>query len=177
MLVVPRCEPGCFLLNPPSRSTGSRTRNAVIAAGQVLGFEQVEIVNLAAVATPSVIELNRIGTDPWLEAVAEVDAKVTIAEAILAGWGTSGLSGLSRSARAGQVRRVIRSLESSGRDIPIWTVGGRPTHPSRWHQFVADKHARTAGGSFSERIGQVLVRVSAEELLRFDGKSRANWQL
>lgn len=41
----------------------------------------------------------------------------------------------------------------------FWMVGGEPRHPSRWHQFVSDKHGRTTGGTFEERLVQVLVEV------------------
>jgi hypothetical protein len=38
-------------------------------------------------------------------------------------------------------------------------LGGEPRHPSRWHQYVSDKYGRTSGGTFEERIKQVLVAV------------------
>jgi hypothetical protein len=46
----------------------------------------------------------------------------------------------------------------------IWMVGGEPRHPSRWHQFVSDKYSRTTGGSFEERLDQVLESVPMSAL-------------
>jgi hypothetical protein len=41
----------------------------------------------------------------------------------------------------------------------IWTLNGEPRHPSRWDQYVSDRHGRASGATFSERIAQVLTSV------------------
>jgi len=149
------------LLNPPSSTTGVRTRNAVNLAGKVLGFQRTEIVNLVATATPTVLELNDQPLDAWLDARPHLSEGLRIASSLLAGWGTTGLSGAARAARANQVDWLLDEAADAGID-GLWTVGGRPRHPSRWHQYVSDRHGRTTDGSFAQRLGQVLTKLPLE---------------
>jgi hypothetical protein len=51
---------------------------------------------------------------------------------------------------------VIDELLALGH-VDAWTVGGESRHPSRWHQYVSDKHARAGSGEFAERLKSVLV--------------------
>lgn len=149
------------LLNPPSSTTGVRTRNAVNLAGEVLGFPRIEIVNLVSTATPTVLELNDQPLDAWLNARPHLSLGLRKASAILAGWGTTGLSGDARAARAYQVDWLLDEAAKVG-IYDLWTVGGRPRHPSRWHQYVSGKHGRTAEGSFAQRLAQVLTKLPLE---------------
>lgn len=147
-----------ILLNPPSRTTGARSRNAVLRVASVLGHERVDVVNLCAEPTASVVELNDLRGDGWKHARKQLSSALEDAEALLAGWGVAGLSGEARRSLDAQVdwlNERARQLGIKG----IWMVGGEPRHPSRWHQYVADKYARTSGGSFEQRIKQVLVSV------------------
>lgn len=146
------------LLNPPGSTTGTRTRNAVRIASEVLGFGSVEIANLTSVATRTVLELNRLDSSGWQDARAQLTAGLSRADALLGGWGTTGLSGAARDARTAQVEWFAGEARATGID-EIWTVGDRPRHPSRWHQYVSDKYGRTTGGSFPARLGQVLTRI------------------
>lgn len=144
------------LLNPPSASSGARTRNAVALAGQILGFDNVEIANLTNVATPTVVELNRIDQDGWFEARDELRVRLRGADALLGGWGTTGLHGPARRSLLTQVSWLAQ--ESSAAGMPeMWTVGGQPRHPSRWHQYVSDKYGRATGATFHHRLSQVLM--------------------
>ncbi len=144
------------LLNPPGATTGVRTRNAVRAAAEVLGFDSTEIVNLTSTPTQTVLELNHGGMRGWLEARVDLAAGLRRADGLLGGWGITGLLGDARSARASQVEWLVDQARSCG-FTQMWTVGGLPRHPSRWHQYVADKYGRTSGGPFVERLSQVLV--------------------
>lgn len=146
------------LLNPPATTAGTRSRNAVARAANVLGYDCAVMANLCTVATPSVVELNRQGRHGWDLARDQMEATLDGADAMLAGWGVAGLSGdAGRWMRAQVAWLSDRALE---RGISkIWMVGGEPRHPSRWHQYVSDKYGRTAGGTFEERIAQVLVAV------------------
>ncbi|GAB3795063.1 hypothetical protein GCM10028798_03160 [Humibacter antri] len=153
------------LLNPPSSTTGVRTRNAVNLAGEVLGFHRTEIVNLTTVATPTVLELNQLSADVWLNARPDISEGLARASALLGGWGTAGLSGVARAARASQVEWLIHAAREVGIE-EIWTVGGRPRHPSRWHQYVAEKHGRTSEGSFSQKLSQVMTRLPLDSATR-----------
>lgn len=148
------------LLNPPGSTSGTRTRNAVERAGRVLGFGSVKIANLCSVATSTVVELNMLGDgDCWHQAREELAGALRGAEGLLAGWGVAGISGGARRARQAQVDWLYSRAREAGIDT-IWMVGGEPRHPSRWHQFVSDKYGRTSGGTFEERLGQVMVAMS-----------------
>jgi hypothetical protein len=146
------------LLNPPEGASGVRTRSAIEAARHALGFQSVEIANLCCDPTLSVLELNALGHDRgWVGARADLLDALHRADGVLAGWGIAGLSGKARRARDSQVGWLLQEADRVGL-THFWTVGGVPRHPSRWHQYVADKHNRTSGGSFVERLRQVLVR-------------------
>lgn len=147
-----------MLLNPPATSTGTRSRNAVTHAARVLGFDRVVIANLCAVATPTVVQLGDIGRGAWEEAQSDLDVALVGAGAVLAGWGVSGLSGDARRWMDSQVDWLTMRAQGAGIDA-FWMVGGKPRHPSRWHQYVSDKYGRTTGGTFEQRIEQVLVQV------------------
>jgi hypothetical protein len=148
------------LLNPPRSTPGTRTRNAVERAGRVLGFESVKIANLCSVATPTVVELNKLGdSGRWHQAREQLTGALRDAEGLLAGWGVAGLSGGAQRARQAQVDWLYSRAREVGIET-IWMVGGEPRHPSRWHQFVSDKYGRTSGGTFEERLEQVMVAMS-----------------
>lgn len=153
-----------MLLNPPAVSAGTRTRNAVKRVATVMGYDRVVMANLCAVPTPSVVEINALGADAWSLARPDLETSIALAAAVLAGWGVAGLSGEARKSMRSQVEWLCGCAQSRGIES-IWTVGGEPRHPSRWHQYVADKYARTSAGSFEERIKQVLVPVPVGQLI------------
>lgn len=99
-----------------------------------------------------------MGKVAWTAARSDLEAAVAGAGAILAAWGVAGLRGEARRLMSAQVEWLMERAEETGIDI-FWTVGGEPRHPSRWHQYVSDKYGRTTGGTFEERIAQVLVAV------------------
>lgn len=146
------------LLNPPATSAGTRSRNAVVRAASALAYDHVIMTNLCAFSTPSVVELNALGLDGWELARAELSASIAGASAVLAGWGVAGLTGPARRYMEAQVDWLRDCAHDNGIDA-FWTIGGEPRHPSRWHQYVSDKYGRTTGGTFEERIAQVLVEV------------------
>ena len=146
------------LLNPPATSTGTRSRNAVARAAGVLGYEKSTLTNMCAVPTSSVAQVNALDPSAWELARHELNTALSEASAVLAGWGVSGLSGSSLRLMQAQVRWLAESARQRGIGA-FWMVGGEPRHPSRWHQYVADKYARTSGGTFEERLAQVLVAV------------------
>lgn len=158
------CEPGgrsllvVVLMNPPSESSGSRTRNAVAVAGALLGHTHVRIVNLCRLPTKSVVELAASSLSDWNRARPDIVEAFGQPNAVLTAWGVSPLRGAAQRHFESQVRWLCRVGLETGLDR-VWTVGGRPRHPSRWHQFVADKHGRTEGGNFPERLNQVLEQI------------------
>ncbi len=146
-----------ILLNPPLTTSGARTIRAVELARRVLGYSHVEIVNLHGGPTATVVELNMaVDQTGWIDARADIRRALGGAGGLLGGWGIAGLTGMARRARNEQVDWLKAEAGLAGL-TQIWTVGGEPRHPSRWHQFVSDKYGRTAGGCFEDRLAQVLV--------------------
>lgn len=146
------------LLNPPTKSSGTRSRNAVARGARAIGYRNVVLTNLCAEPTPSVVELNSVGIEAWFEARAGLERTLLGATAVLAAWGVTGITGDARRSMRSQVQWLSGCLASAGIE-KMWMVGGEPRHPSRWHQYVSDKYGRTTGGSFEDRIRQVLVEV------------------
>jgi hypothetical protein len=94
----------------------------------------------------------------WTAARRDLILALDGADAILAGWGVSGLTGDARRLLDEQVGWLQARAQQSGID-GFWMVGGQPRHPSRWHQYVSDKYGRTSGGPFDARIAQALTFV------------------
>jgi hypothetical protein len=146
------------LLNPPEHTSGVRSRNAVARAATVLGHEEVRVVNLCAEPTASVIELHQVDRVSWERARSQLGGALTGATAILGAWGVAGIAGPIRRDLQAQIDWLYGQALQVGIER-VWMVGGEPRHPSRWHQYVADKYRRTTGGSFEERLAQVMVSV------------------
>lgn len=154
---------GAVLLNPPTGDGRPTLRHLAVAA-ELLGCESFQIANLSSLVTPSVTELNLGGRDwaGWQAARSGLSALVETDE-ILVAWGVSGLSGAAALHRAAQTDWLLTSLQAAGRST-IWTVGGEPRHPSRWHQYVSDRHGRASGATFGARLRTVLVRTAIASL-------------
>lgn len=149
---------GAILLNPASGG-GSRTVRHLLVAQDVLGCETTEVANLFPVATASMRGIGEVGEDeePWLLARPAIVDLLLRADQVLLGWGIAPLSGPANRHLRSQIQWVEQQLVDCG--SPVWSVGGTPRHPSRWHQFVSDVHGRTAGGTFRQRIEQSLTRL------------------
>lgn len=162
------------LLNPPSASSGSRSRNAVARAASVLGYHDAVLANLCTVATPSVVQLNGLDREAWDESKADLELAIRSGSALLAGWGVAGVTGDARRWMRAQIAWLIDCAHNVAIES-MWMVGGEPRHPSRWHQYVSDKYGRTSGGSFDERIAQVLVEVPLVAYRRSIQVSPSRW--
>lgn len=149
-------------MNPPVGS-GNRTRNQVEVASHVIGCGRFEIVNLCARPTSSTRDLHtrNIVEADWAAARPALTASINAADEVLFAWGVNPLPGTTNLELRNQIRFVLQLTNERGREV--WSVGGQPRHPSRWHQYVSDKHGRTVGGSFEDRLAQVLVRKAPVE--------------
>ena len=121
--------------NPPT-TPGTRTRGRVELARQVLGFELVELTNLFPLASFRTGEIAELGAeaDPWLAARPGLETSIAEADAVLLAYGVSAPSGPARGHFREQAAWVDLTL--ARHDVPTWWVGGRPTHPSRWHRHT-----------------------------------------
>lgn len=153
-----------ILLNPPASSSGTRTTSAVCRAARVLGYQRFEIANLISVPTRSLTDLNALGSKAWwLDARTSLSMAIARADGLLGGWGVGGMSGAMRKDRAEQTSWLLRTAAEAGHEY-IWMLGGEPRHPSRWHQFLSDKHGRAAGGTAEQRLAQLLLTVPTRTL-------------
>ncbi|WP_410666751.1 DUF1643 domain-containing protein [Amycolatopsis sp. cmx-4-68] len=173
MVVVPaRQDPnkvagstlGAILLNPPVTAGRSTHRHVRIAA-EILNCNDVAIGNLFNVSTRSVEEINKVGTgwSHWIAARPTLLQVITSSTTLLAGWGVSGLHGIAKKHLRQQISWLIEQVTAS-QHLTIWTINSQPRHPSRWHQYVSDKHGRTHEGSLHQRLTSVLVPVTPDML-------------
>jgi hypothetical protein len=155
---------GALLLNPPVVG-GTRTVRNLHVAAELLACDDLEIANLFSIPTRDVTAINRLGAswEGWEDAQSALHQLIIRSDHLLAGWGVSGLSGPVARHKQAQVDFVRETAERAGKER-IWTLLGEARHPSRWHQYVSDKHGRTSGGSLPERIGAVLKSVSLSTL-------------
>jgi len=154
---------GAILLNPPNGS-GDATRRHLAAATRILGHDAFEIANLFPLATLSSGEVNELGSDwqTWVPAQAALRKTVGSSDEILLAWGIGEFNGATRQNFRRQKAWLLEELRCANVER-IWLVDNETRHPSRWHQFVSDRHGRTIGGTFEQRIGQVLRPMSVLE--------------
>ena len=156
---------GAILINPPATS-GGRTLRHLGAAGRALGHAHVVVANLCAMPTRDVNELERVATDPriWHSARPELERVIMQSDVLIAGWGVKSWSGPS----AVHFRDQLELRAGSGHEMPgkneIWTLGGEPRHPSRWHQYVSERYGRATGETLAARLSSVLEAVPLDAL-------------
>jgi len=150
---------GVVLLNPPE-GTGTATRRNLAVAVAVLGDPQVRLANLFAKATKNVAAINVAGAEAegWIESRPELEAVLRESDEVLFGWGVGSLSGAANHHFLEQIDWLHVAARQAGHST-FWSIGSEPRHPSRWHQYVSDRHGRTAGGTITERVAEVLVRL------------------
>ena len=144
------------LLNPPL-TTGVASLRHVEAARQALVCDSVIVANLFATPTRSVEDINVVGKTAcgWTQAREQLQLAISNADLLLGAWGTSGLSGEALRMRKAQVSWLMQTAADEGLE-ELWTVGGTPRHPSRWHQYVSDKYQRAVGDTLERRLSSVL---------------------
>jgi hypothetical protein len=151
---------GAILINPPLGDGGATLRHLEILR-RILQCKTIKVANLLPAPTRSVIEITSAGElqESWQEARPSLLELLDSSNHIVLGWGLGGgFSGPARRHFASQVQWVERAIRRQTKPISVWTVGGQPRHPSRWHQYVSDVHGRTSGGSFDQRLQEVLVK-------------------
>lgn len=149
----------CVVLLSPPVTSGARTLNAVRRAADVIGHQNLVVVNLFAVRTRSSGNIAELGADeePWLEARPQLTSSILTTTDLLFAWGLLHHLGAARPAAQQQVGWLLDLAASIGH-LSAWSVGHDVRHPSRWHQYTADRHDRTPGGTADERLRAVLLR-------------------
>lgn len=149
------------LLNPALRQVEETiTYHNVRAALPLMGCSELIITNLLNVATKDAPELNRavISKQEIATAREQISMALQHADEVLVAWGMGGMTGDVRIALQQQTAWLFKTL---GRHHlqHVWTVAGRPRHPSRWRQYVGPEKQRVTGSTFEERLGKVLARM------------------
>lgn len=152
------------ILANPRLEPGGRSEKRIAIAGEILGYERAQIANLFAWPSASSRHIAVLGKEAegWRDARRDLTSAISVADAVLLGFGlipSSRESGPHLRAQLGWLRTELKARGHT----QVWQVGDRPRHPSRWHQYVSDTHGRTDGGTFEERLHQVLRAVPLDD--------------
>lgn len=160
-----------ILMNPPLTG-GAQTMRALHALEEAQD-DTISLSNLLALPTRSFTEISAAASNPgpWMQARGELRAAIRNADQLHAGWGVGGINGLARQHLRGQLEFVSREAQTAGHSH-IWTLLGDPRHPSRWHQFLSDRHGRVEPGSLVDRLRQALLRSPIAAVLEPDSRTR-----
>lgn len=148
----------CAVLLSPPRTPGVRTKQAVARGAYLLGCSEVRIVNLVSRSTDDLTDFAREHVRPidLEEARSSIATALAECDDLLFGWGLLAGLGRSRPLIQDQINWLVDTAVDRGHDM-AWAVG-QARHPSRWHQYTADRHARTAGEDARTRLQAVLLR-------------------
>jgi hypothetical protein len=150
----------CVVLACPPTTNGVRTLRMVGRVAEVMGYNEIRHVNLFSWASRDLRDLGRQGADAagWLEARAPLARTLTQTDALLCAWGVVEPSGIARQHHRDQLNWFLTAARDLGFKTAM-TIGGAPRHPSRWHQYVSDRHGRAGSGTTVDRLNRVLVSL------------------
>lgn len=144
------------ILHSLPAGSGVRTLRRVEIAQQALGCRSSSIVNVFPSILPDSNALNdEVSTDTF-DRGRELIRQALDLEAtsdVLLAYGIQLPTGANRQAYRAQIDWIGRELTS--RSVRVWSFGGRPSHPSRWHRVVSREHP---GSSVEARAADLLVR-------------------
>src|SRR3954463_9102684 len=83
------------LANPALPHHGGRTRARIALAADIIGCDEVTIVNLFPIASQSSDSIATLGTaaSSWLTARFDIERAIGVSDAVLFGYGTSSPTG------------------------------------------------------------------------------------
>lgn len=133
-----------FVLATPPETSGSRTTARVELAREVMNFPRAQAVNLFPIATRSVVDISRLGRErePWDSNRGALKSALDDASAVVLAYGVTEPSGPAKLHHRLQVEWLHEQIIRL--EIPSWTVGGRPRHPSRWQRYTSKVHPSLA---------------------------------
>ncbi|KQY96828.1 hypothetical protein ASD19_09775 [Microbacterium sp. Root53] len=125
------------ILHSLPAGAGTRTLNRIEIAREALDCASASIANLYAASLPNSNCLAVSGTETaWRAGRDEITRELSRADTtdVLLGYGVQLPTGDQRLVFRAQLSWLTDRLgEHQHR---VWTFGGRPTHPSRWHRVV-----------------------------------------
>lgn len=145
------------ILHSPPRTSGSRTLARVALASRLLNCQSNQVVNLYVHDTNDVTDLNSEShLADWLGARMKIEDALFAQNTtdVLLGYGVQVPTGEGRAHTAEQLKWLSHSLAQT--HCRVWTVGGRPTHPSRWQRVT---HRERPGEEFVEALRAVLTET------------------
>jgi hypothetical protein len=144
------------LSNPPLTTTGDRTLRRIALFKELFEVEALITANLFSIPTYRTGNLTDAGQAPdgWLGARSDLSVAIGSCTAVLLAYGAQEPSGSARIHFRYQVK-MARDLMST-RNLPVWTVGGRPLHPTRWHRHT---HRTYPDLEFREALKLSLLRM------------------
>lgn len=144
------------VLSNPATTSGARTLQRVELARTILGYKSASTVNLFSFATHRTGEISMAGAeaDGWTGARKPIADSLHECEAVLLAYGCAEPTGPARQHFRNQVTWL--RTEIGTRAIPVWTIDGRPRHPSRWQRHT---HATHPDVPFREALERVFKRV------------------
>ena len=158
---------GAILLSPPT-TAGTATHRNLARGATALNESHYVVGNMFGEPTRDLIEVNLLGQDPqgWLAARPELQAVLQSADDLIIGWGVRGFTGVARDRLADQVAWLASEALAAGH-ASWWALGGLPRHPSRWHQYLSEKHGVAAGASFESRFRSraALLQIRSQDNL------------
>lgn len=145
------------ILATPPLTTGTRTLARLESARELIGADRVLVGNLLAVPTAHVGEITQLGADleQWVESRPAITECVESADALLLGFGVSSPSGVARRHFQSQVDWLMTLLDEKA--APVYLVGNKPRHPSRWQRWTARAQP---GLPFQEALARELRPVA-----------------
>lgn len=140
----------------PATTSGLRTLGRADKARAVLGFDTVEIANLFSVPTYRTGEISSAGSKAhgWHEARQQLESALCRANGVLLAYGLGKPTGLAAKHQSEQVAWLAGEI--CRRELPVWTVGGVPRHPSRWQRYTYREYP---GVGFLEALAASIVRT------------------
>ncbi|WP_314645677.1 hypothetical protein [uncultured Microbacterium sp.] len=124
--------------------TGARTLSRIEIAREALGCTSASVANLYAAPLPNSNLLNLSGMEAaWQAGRDEIARELYRADTtdVLLGYGVQLPTGDQRVVFQAQLRWLTEQLGE--RQHRVWTFGGRPTHPSRWHRVARREAAES----------------------------------
>ncbi|GAA5090774.1 hypothetical protein GCM10025760_16880 [Microbacterium yannicii] len=139
--------------------SGLRTTRRVEIAQRALECDSSSIVNMYPAELSDSNALNgQVTTDTLARGRELIQRELdsgAISDVLLA-YGVQLPTGPIRREYRAQVDWVSAELER--RRLRVWSFGGRPTHPSRWHRLVSRVHP---GSSVESRAAEFLLPLSS----------------
>lgn len=145
------------ILHSAPTGGGTRTLRRVDTAREFLGCDSTTVANLYPAVLPNTNAFPVLDDESvWEQGRTGILGALDLAgaAAVLLGYGVSPPTGRQRHNYLRQVEWVEQELAT--RDIPVWTFGVRPAHPSRWHRIV---HRESPGETVESAIAHHLRRA------------------